>query len=270
MNKSYDILVAAGDSHTAGAEMEYSYQSVCYEKAWPRHLAKILKIPKSCNLAFSGYGNAAIFRTVQSWVIENVLINKLFKPENIVFTIMWSGFDRVEIYIPENNKLVNISPSYKVGPEFTKELKERMEMRLKFEVLNHNNLTVDFINLQYVVNLERWLSSLGIENHHSNGIQGFPGSNYLPEAYLDHKLRADYNNLLELYTRRKYHHSFLNHKNVFYHYYLDHKDFKFTKFAKNQHFDEETHKDYAERMYRFWFTTEMYKEKQQQYSSNIC
>ena len=35
-------LVANGCSHTAGAEMEYTYQSKCYNKAWPKHLADIL------------------------------------------------------------------------------------------------------------------------------------------------------------------------------------------------------------------------------------
>ena len=33
------ILLANGDSHTSGAEIEYHFQPHCYEKAWPKRLA---------------------------------------------------------------------------------------------------------------------------------------------------------------------------------------------------------------------------------------
>jgi len=276
MNNDFDILVASGDSHTAGAEIEFAYQGSCYEKAWPKHLASKLKVPEWCNLAIPGASNAAIYRTVQTWVVENVLIKKLYSPNKVVITVMWSGFNRYEILLKERNELINISPNVVFDETYTRDIIDRVGMRLRFEVLNHDNLFDSYTNLFYVVNLERWLTSLGITNFHSNGIMKFEGVADTRGRYedsmgfkADHILEADYNSLLSLYTRKKYHHSFRDWRTAFWGYYDKHKGFKESKFAKTHHFGEDVQKDYAERMYRFWFTDDMDEEKAAQYNSNL-
>jgi len=287
MNNDFDILVASGDSHTAGAEIEFAYQNHCYEKAWPKHLANIANVPEWCNLATSGASNTTIYRTVQTWVVENILRKKLYSPNKVVITVMWSGFNRYEILIKERNELINLNPNLALDETYTRDIIDRLGMRLRFEVLNHDNLFDCYTNLFYVVNLERWLTSLGIANFHSNGIHRFEGvadTRVSPRKgiYQDsmgfkadryghehHILEADYNSLLTLYTRKKYHHSFRDWTTAFWAYYDEHKVFKESKFAKTGHFGEDVQKDYAERMYKFWLTDEMDEEKEAQFNSNL-
>ena len=54
-------LLVNGCSHTAGAELEYPGQGICYEKAWGKHLADKLNY-EYFNYATSGASNARIVR----------------------------------------------------------------------------------------------------------------------------------------------------------------------------------------------------------------
>ena len=87
-------LVANGCSHTAGAEMEYTYQSKCYNKAWPKHLADILGCTHT-NLSNSGASSHRVVRTTMRYVLD-CFKNKQNLSDHL-FIILWPGAYRTEI-----------------------------------------------------------------------------------------------------------------------------------------------------------------------------
>lgn len=279
---NYRTLVSAGCSHTAGAEIEKVYQPTCYEKAWPKHFANLLNTSKYINLAYSGYSNDSIFRVVQNWVIENIIVEKKYQPSDVIFTILWTGVNRWERYIPNpglkeyddtypHNRLVNLSPAWRFEldnwePGTEQEFKDFVNHKIR----THDNLFEDFKTLQLIVNLENWLTQLDIENYHGNSINGLPGANYVPTAYKGHPLENNYLNLLKLYKRRKYHYAFLSHNRTFWNTYNNDPNFNFSKFSKGNHFGEDVHIDFANKLYDFWIDPDLPQHKLEHHHSNTC
>ena len=279
---SKKTLVACGCSHTAGAEIEKTYQPTCYDKAWPRHLSKLLNTESSINLAFSGFSNKAIFRVMQNWVIENVIIQKNYSPDDLVVTIQWTHPGRWELYVPNpgdpeyddnypHNRMVSLNANWNFdldnwSPVTKSELKKFLDYKLR----NYNNLAEDFIMLELIVNMEKWLTSLGIENYHANGISGLPGKNYVPDAYSRHPLKKNYLNLLEWYDKRKYHYAFLSHDKTYWRYYEKNEKFGYSSYSEGNHFGEDVHIDWAKKLYEFWFDPTLTEEKKEHYHSNQC
>jgi hypothetical protein len=97
------IILANGCSHASGAELDESNTDYCYEKAWPKYLADLLKF-KNVNLARSGASNDRILRTTYSWVSNYLSARK--NPANLFVVILWSGVHRTEIAtdFQENNQ----------------------------------------------------------------------------------------------------------------------------------------------------------------------
>ena len=90
------ILIANGCSHTAGAEIEYSGQNKCYEKAWPFLLSKKLEC-EHVNLSTSGASCDRVVRTT----LKHLHIAKMsnnYDPSNLFFIIMWPGIWRTEMF----------------------------------------------------------------------------------------------------------------------------------------------------------------------------
>lgn len=92
------ILLSNGCSHTAGAEIEHPWQDNCYNKAWPRHLAKILDF-KSTNLAMSGASTHRVVRTTLDY-----LANYEGDFKDIFAVILWPGMLRKEVHLVSNKK----------------------------------------------------------------------------------------------------------------------------------------------------------------------
>lgn len=90
------ILVANGCSHTAGAEMEYPLQRRCYDKAWPKHLAELLKYDH-VNLSDSGASSHRVVRTTMRYVLDN-----LTNIHDHFFVIAWPGAYRDEFKYSES------------------------------------------------------------------------------------------------------------------------------------------------------------------------
>ena len=90
------ILVSNGCSHTAGAEIEYSRQGNCYEKAWPKHLSDSLGYDH-INLSMAGASTNRIVRTTYEFIYDYMQQGKSTK--DLLFVIMWSGIYRTEIYV---------------------------------------------------------------------------------------------------------------------------------------------------------------------------
>ena len=126
----------------AGSEIEYEYQPFCYEKSWGKFLSNMIG-DEYVNIAKGGSSNEYIYRTTQDWIIENVLINKSHKIEDLHVIVMWSGFDRKELYIPDINKIDNINPSYdvKITPTGMKnELEKFRDTIVHFHDILYSNL----------------------------------------------------------------------------------------------------------------------------------
>ena len=88
------ILIANGCSHTAGAEIENSMQGECYEKAWPKHLADLLKYDH-VNLSDSGASGHRVVRTTMRYVLDQ--FSKKNNLSDHLFIINWPGAHRTEL-----------------------------------------------------------------------------------------------------------------------------------------------------------------------------
>ena len=93
------ILVANGCSHTAGAEMEYPGQRRCYDKAWPKHLADLLRC-EHVNLSDSGASGHRVVRTTMRYVIDQFKIKNNLQDH--LFIVNWPGSYRTELRLPDN------------------------------------------------------------------------------------------------------------------------------------------------------------------------
>ena len=93
------FLLANACSHTAGAEIEYTFQNNCYDKAWPKHLANKLGCDH-VNLAVSGASNHRIIRTTIDFIGKRINEGKGFK--DILAIICWPGAYRTELFLEEN------------------------------------------------------------------------------------------------------------------------------------------------------------------------
>ena len=90
------ILFANGCSHTAGAEIEYTQQGDCYEKAWPAHLAKLFGFEDVVNLAISGASASRVARTTFEYFMKQ-MSTPSYNPKDYYCVIAWPGLYRTEI-----------------------------------------------------------------------------------------------------------------------------------------------------------------------------
>lgn len=247
------ILLSNGDSHTAGGEIEYEYQPSCYEKAWPQKLADKLNY-ESINLSRSASSNQTIFRTTQDWIIKNVIIEKKYKPDEICLMIMWSGFDRHELYFPDVNYLDNVNP-YSDPELYHTKMKDEIIDFKKHIVSFQDNLNSDFRALSMVYNLSYWLDGLNIKHYFLNGLYHFPEMNYLNSHYKSHALYKSYKNLLIMYGKEKVnkHHAFSDPNETFFIHMSKHSGLKPVKHSNYGHFGEDGHEYWAKKVYDFFF-----------------
>ncbi len=181
------LLLANGCSHTAGCEVEYKNQPECYEKAWPKFLADRLGYEYH-NLAKAGASNQRIIRTTQSWIIKNILKEKKYKKEDVCVVIMWSGFDRREVYFHDTNVLDDVNPLCK--PEYIRTQMNKEIIRLGKSIVDfHDPLFSSFEFLTMMINFTEFLENNKIKYYYINGLN-FP----LKKEWLDntHILYNDY------------------------------------------------------------------------------
>jgi len=240
------IMLFNGCSHTAGSEIEYTNQPSCYEKSWGKFLSTMTG-DEYVNIAVGGSSNEYIFRTTQDWIIENVLINKSHKIEDLHVIVMWSGFDRKELYIPDINKIDNINPSYdvKITPTGMKnELEKFRDTIVHFHDILYSNLK----NLTYVNNLSIFLDTFKIKYTFLNGLHSFL---CLEDVDKNHTLRSSYINNLWLYddTKKVKHIGFNNTDQTFFGHLTNKTNFKWSVHSKKGHFAEDAHEYWAKKVY---------------------
>ena len=240
------IMLFNGCSHTAGSEIEYEQQPFCYEKSWGKFLSNMTG-NEYINIARGGSSNEYIFRTTQDWIIENVLINKLYKIEDLHVIVMWSGFDRKELYIPDINFVDNINPM--TDPKFIPtSMKNELENFKDTIVYFHDILYSNLKNLTYVNNLSIFLDTFKIKYTFLNALHSFLG---LEDLDKNNILCSSYINNLWLYddTKKIKHIGFNNSDDTFFFHLTNKTNFKWSIHSKNGHFGEDAHKYWAKRVY---------------------
>jgi hypothetical protein len=242
-------LFANGDSHTAGNEMEYEGQINCYEKAWPKQLADKLKLG-NVNISKPGASNYHIFRTTQDWVIENLVLNENYKSEDLIVFVMWSGFDREEIYFPDTNVIDDVGFSSKMDYFNTGLRKELTIFQNSFATF-HDNLVSNFHSLSLMYNLSLFLDSLKIKHYFINGLYSFIE---LSDLDTNHALYGPYKNLILSYQDKiKNHIGFYNKDDLYFDYMINYSGIEIPKHSKNSHYGEDGHKLWADRVYDIYF-----------------
>jgi hypothetical protein len=247
------FLLSNGCSHTAGGEIEYQWQPTCYDKAWPKKLANKIK-HKSINISKSGNSNQSIYRTTLDWVYNNVVREKKINPKDLTVIVMWSGFDRSEIFFPDTNIIDSINP-FAIADRYNTELIEEIKKLQKLMITFQDNLVSDYRSLNLVHNLSTWLDSFGVKHYFINGIYHFPEMNYLNESYSNHAYYMSYKTLLELYGENKIknHYAFSDPNETFYQHMITSSGFKPVKHSNLGHFDGDGHEYWAEKMYNRYF-----------------
>lgn len=238
-----------GCSHTAGSEIEYQFQSICYEKSWGKWLCDMTN-EDYINIARPGAGNEYIFRTTQDWIIKNVFLNKLYNKKDLHIIVMWSGFDRQEVYFPDTNNSDNVNPHsdpklHTTSMQF--EVKALQDVIVYFHDFLYSNLK----SLMLINNLSNFLEINDIKYTFLNSINSFIDLKELNNKFRNHAMYQSYNNNLWLYndTKKNKHLGFSNENETFFHH-LNSK-FKWSIYSEKGHFGEESHKYWAKKVYDF-------------------
>ena len=129
------ILIAGGDSHTAGQDIDKNNINNCPQLAWPRWVADHYNISWA-NLGMGSSGNEQISRTVITCVSRLIEIDKI-DPKDIIVCIAWSGFDRYEYWDTQNGMHRSLSLSSAVFSNFPSDLKRYVEVRSMIDPPNY-------------------------------------------------------------------------------------------------------------------------------------
>ena len=203
------LMLVNGCSHTEGGEIikpePGGWPKTSKQRAWGAHLSKKLGFDY-LNIALSGASNYKIKTNTQNWIIENAFKKNKVKSEDLFVCIMWSGWDRFELY----NKHENMSESAttywleilknKSLPEhgnwwkdYSREYKLNLKKFLESLLLLEDNLTYKYNSLSTVYDMMLFLENYNIKYFFINGIHSF---DRLMAMNKDHYF---YNNIDNLY-----------------------------------------------------------------------
>jgi len=257
------VMLINGCSHTAGSEIDFQYQPICYEKSWGRWLTD-LSGDEYINISMPGAGNEYIRRTTQDWIIENVFLNKLYNKEDLHVIVMWSGFDRKEVYYPDSNQTDNVNPIS--DPKLhTKTMQYEIKRLQEVMVYFHDVLYSNLKNMMTLNDLLYFLNTHNIKYTFLNALNSFITLEELNYGYKKHVLYQSYYNNLWVFNEinKNKHLGIFNKENTFFHHLNDHTEFKWSEFSKKGHFGEDAHKYWANKVYNFMndFVVEPKNEK---------
>lgn len=244
-----DVLLIAGCSHIAGAEINGAQDSVYNRQySFGNALARKLgKIP--VNIGHHSISNAGIARSVMTW-IDNQLKSDYV---NLSVLIAWTDSGRMELVRPyeidgekicraadwfdtTQNFVYNVN--YGTGREdnntYTNEEKEYFQMVQRFMV--DNPLYLEISTITSILMLQNYLKLKGIEYLMCNSMYTVGEKETLLDYYIKHIDQSRYYN-------------FLNKDECFYWKYknLGYENPK----AKYWHHNEVPHELFAEELYKF-------------------
>ena len=241
------ILLIAGDSHSAGAEINGAEDSVYNRQhSFGNHLARYLKyIP--VNIAQLGITNAGIARSVLNW------FNEQYNPEitEVSVLIGWTESLRLEVPRPKNQKsrgeytnrsgdwfdqcnnfYYNMNPGYTGHPDGS----EKMLLDEYNRFMVKNESFIEIMSANFILQLQYFFQANNIKYLMCNSLHMFT----LPNDHLEQYLR--------LIDHTKYY-QMLSEQDSFYWKFknLGHENKK----AKFWHHGEEPHRLYAEELFKY-------------------
>lgn len=193
------LLLANGCSHTSGSYIESTHLP-CYNQAWPKWLADDMGWDW-VNLAEAANSNEQIKRTTIEWIIENVEITNKYKASELVVMIMWSGFDRFEIWNDNLHKLTSgnaISDFRNCSYEVTEYIKYRT-ITSKTEVIEYRNLMDVYLTAKY-------LEGLKIKYYFINSLNCWRDPDSYSKLTRSNNLIKNYKLLYDAYGHRRNRH----------------------------------------------------------------
>ena len=229
------ILFANGCSHTAGAEIEFTEQGECYDKAWPAHLAKFLDFEDVVNLAISGASSARIVRTTFEYFMKE-MSTPSFNPKDYFCVIAWPGLYRTEI---KNGGYDNGWQPLVVGND--KFYKSNLDI---MSYAYYRSWTVHAEPIpQTILYLHNILLLQYFLRIHRLKYLFWSASNSAPT-------NADYVHLYkhQVYSKR---YPFLYNSDYSYCKMLDSNDQVYSEFSKHGHYDETAHKWFANYLHKY-------------------
>jgi hypothetical protein len=255
------LMLINGCSHTAGSEIEYTNQPFCYDKSWGKWLTDMCG-DEYVNISRPGAGNEYICRTTKDWIIENVFLSKSHNKEDLHVIVMWSGFDRKEIYYPDSNHIDSINPLSK-PKVYTKTMQHEMKKLQEVIVYFYDNLYSSLKNIIILNDLLYFLNTYEIKYTFLNALNPFITLQELNNEHKKHVLYQSYYNNLWVFNEinKGKHFGIFNKDETFFHHLNNHKDFKWSKFSELGHFGEDGHKYWAEKVYKYIFNNKSINNK---------
>ena len=236
-------LFANGCSHTAGSEIDFALQGHKYEGAWPKWLAEDFGW-NWINIAQPGASNEYIRRTTIEWVIENVELEKKYTPKELVVVVMWSGFNRFEVWSGKEQVLKSQAGHADLSHELP-ELREYLKYRTMIEI----EPVLEYRNLFDVYLTAKYLENLNIKYYFLNALYVWP----TPERFTQKGLDKSYKILYDAYGNRAARHlGFHNPSERFWEYMRTNK-IPVAPHARWSHYDEDGHKFWKEYV-KNWMT----------------
>ena len=244
--ESKKYIFANGCSHTAGGEMEFTFQNTCYEKAWPTKMAQLLE-KESINLAVSGGSSKSIVRTTMLYFGT---YPQRLKDSFVI--IGWPGPHRSEIRtghevnsnIPkEVTKITDDEYWLHMAPGNNESFKKRMKQG------NIDKNLFNYYRMHYAMTSERqfWEEYFV----HLISLQSYFKALRVPYLFYStanvlHE-HSQYNNLLKQIDTRHWLGNPFNQKDT-YHTQLNNAGFNFPEWSKTNHYGEDGHAWWAERL----------------------
>jgi len=188
------ILIAAGDSHTAGQDIDPNNINSCPQLSWPRWVADHYKM-QWVNLAMGSSGNEQISRTVITCISTLIEMDK-FPIEDITVAIAWSGFDRYEYLDSTLGLHRSLSLSSSMFSTFNSEIKKYVEVRSMIDPTGYPY----YRNLYSVYLTAKFLESYNVKYYFMNALRQFVE----PKDYVaEEKLVKEYTTLINLYGDKR-------------------------------------------------------------------
>ena len=236
------ILIANGDSNTAGADLNPNSLNYDAANAWPRWLSNNYNLSFN-NVARSGAGNEQISRSTIVLISKLIELNN-FKPEDMFVIVQWSSFNRYEYwdYKDKEHKSSSINLLYK-----TEEIKPKGNILkyIEYKTLIESNFYSNYKNLYHVYTTAKFLESYNIKYFFCNGLQSFVTIEEFNNSSEQEELKKEYELLYNIYGKRKNNHLGFHNKNELFRQYLLNKGFNYSTLGYGNHFTVEGQKEYS-------------------------
>lgn len=238
-----NLIIACGDSNTAGYEAIGGHKKPFPEKSWSAKLGKILNT-EVVNISQPGVGNDVIFTKS----LHRILSGDISKTTNVLFLIMWSDAFRYSVITPDTQETLHLTSNASKNNLYTNSTyKDDIVNYNKLSILLRNDVLDSLYTLQKYYSLYNILTSFGISCLFCNGITSL-FKHFNPPVS---EIQYQYNILLDEYVNKIpfKHLGLFESTETFHNYSKDVKKYSFAENSLTNHWGENAHQAYAEYIY---------------------